>query len=102
MRRLRELRGESGQALVVAAVGMVAIVGFLALAIDVGQLRYAKRQMQMQADAAALAAALELNACAGSTNCAAMQSAAQAALTENGVQVDSLGTNCAAPGAASR
>ncbi len=99
MQRLRSLHDESGQAVLLAAVGMAAILGFLALAIDVGQLRYTKRQLQMQADAAAIAGALELGACAGTANCSALQSAAQGALTENGVSTSSLVTNCGTPSA---
>jgi Flp pilus assembly protein TadG len=85
---------ESGQTLVLAAVCMVTLVGMLALSIDAGLLRYQKRQIQTMADAAALAAALEVPACAGTTNCAAMQTAAKGALTENGFSSTVL-TNCA-------
>ena len=47
------------------------------------------------ADASALAAALEVSACAGNANCSAMQAAAKDALTENGFASTVL-TNCAA------
>ena len=51
--------------------------------------------MQKLADASALAGALEISACAGTPNCSAMQTAAQTAVTENGVSSTSL-KNCAA------
>ncbi|WP_161570869.1 pilus assembly protein TadG-related protein [Granulicella sibirica] len=78
-----------------AAVCMVVIVAFLGLSIDSGVLRYRKRQLQNAADASALAGALELSACGAAANCAAMRTAAQAALTENGLTASSLLVNCA-------
>ena len=53
---------ESGQALVFAAVAMVALIGFLGLAVDMGTLRYEKRLQQTAADAAAIAGASNLAA----------------------------------------
>lgn len=85
---------QSGQTLVLAAVCMTVLVGILSLSIDAGMLRYKKRQMQEVADASALAGALEISACAGTSNCNSMQTAAKAALTENGF-TGSLLTNCA-------
>ena len=41
------------------ALSMTVLVGFLALAIDVGMLFRAKRNMQIAADAAAIAGALD-------------------------------------------
>ncbi len=90
------LQEESGQTLVIAAVCMVVLIGFLGLAIDVGQARYQKRRMQMAADAAALAGALELPYCQGAVNCPVLKSAAQNALVENGFKRSTLLTNCAA------
>ena len=87
-------KDESGQTIVLAAVCMILLVGMLGLSIDAGVLRYQKRQMQNLADASALAAALELSACAGTSDCSAMQTAAKAALTENGCTA-SLLTKCA-------
>ena len=74
---------------------MVVIIGFLGLAVDIGQLRYARRNLQLAADAAALAAAMEIKACGATANCAAMQTAAQNALVENGIATSTLVTNCA-------
>ena len=48
---------EEGQTLVLTALCMTAMLGFLALAIDVGVLFRSKRCMQTAADAAAIAAA---------------------------------------------
>ena len=78
-----------------AALGMVALLGFVALAVDVGQLRYAKRQLQMAADAAAVAAALEIVPCAGSTTCSIMTAAVQSSLKENGLTGSTLYSHCA-------
>jgi Flp pilus assembly protein TadG len=53
-------RDEAGQAIVVVALALVAILGILGLATDIGYLRYTKRQLQTAADAAAIAGAAEL------------------------------------------
>lgn len=88
------LKGESGQALVLGAVCMVVLIGILGLAVDVGQLRFQKRQLQTLADAAVLAAAAELNHCGSSNDCGTMQTAAQKALVENGATVATVLTQC--------
>ena len=61
MRRKRD-RGwsERGQVLVLAMVSMVALLGFVAMAVDVGLLLHERRTLQNAADAAALAGAAEL------------------------------------------
>jgi uncharacterized membrane protein len=74
--------GERGQALVLTAFSVVALVGFVALATDVGVLFRAKRNMQIAADAAATAAALDY-LYNGSVSSA--KTAGQAAATANGV-----------------
>jgi hypothetical protein len=51
---------ESGMAGVICAIILVALCGFVALAIDVGHLVTAKTQLQRTADAAALAGAMGL------------------------------------------
>ena len=53
-------RSRQGQVLVLVALGMVAICGMLALAVDAGQLYFARRFMQNAVDAGALAGAQEL------------------------------------------
>lgn len=88
--RLKQvLKDESGQAVVLAAAGMVAILGFAGLALDIGQMRYERRQLQAAADAAAMAAVLELTKCAGTADCSTMMTAAEQAMTENGMTVAS-------------
>ncbi|UCH86622.1 MAG: hypothetical protein JSU97_08925 [Dehalococcoidia bacterium] len=51
---------ERGQGLVVAALAMVVIMAFAAIAIDVGVFLHERRELQKSADAAALAGAQEL------------------------------------------
>jgi Flp pilus assembly protein TadG len=53
-------RRRSGQILVLASIGMVVLLGFSALAVDVGLLYSARRRMQTAADAAAIAGASAL------------------------------------------
>jgi Flp pilus assembly protein TadG len=84
MKRPGLFRDQSGQTLVFAALGMVVLISFLGLAIDVGHLRYARRHLQTAADAAALAAGLEIRVCGSLSPCPAMTSAAEDALVENG------------------
>jgi hypothetical protein len=50
---------ESGQVLIITAFCMIGLVGFLALAVDVGVLYHARWQLQNTADTAATAAAVE-------------------------------------------
>jgi hypothetical protein len=90
----RGLRDEGGQALPLCGVCMVAILAFVAMAIDVGQLRLQKRQMQAAVDAAALAGALEVSACGSTKDCTAMTTAAKQAVLENGFTVATPLTQC--------
>ncbi len=85
------LKDRSGQSLVLIALSMTVILGMLGLAIDIGKLRYSKLQLQTAADAAALAAALEIPVCNGAPTCAAMRSAVQSAICENGFAIDADG-----------
>jgi hypothetical protein len=50
-------KDESGQTLVLTAVSMTLLIGFLGLALDAGTLFRSRRQMQIAADGAAMAAA---------------------------------------------
>src|SRR5690349_14375117 len=52
-------RGEEGQILVITAFCLIALMGFMALAIDVGLLFRAQRHIQIAADAAATAGAID-------------------------------------------
>src|SRR5579863_935716 len=54
---MKKLRSEEGQTLVLTALCMTAMLGFMALSVDVGVLFRAKRCMQTAADSAAIAAA---------------------------------------------
>jgi len=56
----RRDNGESGQTLVVVTLALIALIGFLALAIDVGVLYSWRRNLQNAADAGALAGAGEI------------------------------------------
>ena len=55
-----DLRHENGQTLIYVALGMVVLLGFVALAIDVGYVYGERRRMQNAADAGALAGAHDL------------------------------------------
>lgn len=89
--RLRQvLADERGDVLLLGAVGMVAIVAFAGLAIDVGQMRLDKRRLQAAADAAAMAGALEISNCSGTAHCTNMQNAAKQALVENGFSASGI------------
>lgn len=54
---LRIIKNEKGNALVIVALAMIVIMGFSALAIDVGAMFTARNQLQAAVDAAALAGA---------------------------------------------
>ncbi len=74
---------QQGQILVLVALGLIVLIGVMGLAVDMGYLRYVKRQVQAAADAAALSAGLELSSCG--TGCSAsITTAAETASTENG------------------
>lgn len=61
MTSMRKFTRNSGQALVAATVGLVALIGATGLAVDMGYLRYQKRLQQSAADSAALAGASEVS-----------------------------------------
>lgn len=85
---MNALRDESGQALIFVALGLTGILGFVALATDVGVLLHTKRNLQIAADSAAIAGASELNYSSKGTDVTA---AAQTAATQNGVTDGSNG-----------
>ncbi|HEY1256271.1 MAG TPA: pilus assembly protein TadG-related protein [Terracidiphilus sp.] len=83
---MKMLRDERGNVILLTALSLTMLLTFMAFAVDVGNFYYSQRQLQSIADAAAMAGALEINECGtGNTNCAVMQAAAKAAMTENGV-----------------
>lgn len=80
-------QGQRGQLLPLMAVGVFAVLGMIALAVDVGFWRYQQRLEQSAADSAAIAGAIQLNyPTAGSTS--TPQLAAAAAATQNGFTDD--------------
>ncbi len=89
MKRAIHFGDENGQVVVLTAVVLSALMGFLALAVDVGMLLYEQRELQTAADAAALAGAIEYATCNGTAHCAAMTAAARQAGIENGITVPS-------------
>ncbi len=87
--RIRE--DESGQMLVMTALSLTILLGFVALAVDVGMMFRAQRNMQIAADAAAVAAAL--NASYNTVNSSTPTSAANAAAALNGVAASYVTVN---------
>jgi hypothetical protein len=83
MKLARLLKDESGQAMILTLLCLTCLLGFVGFAADVGTLFYAKRNLQIAADAAAIAGAAEMNY-------SDMTSAADAAAAQNGVII---GTN---------
>ena len=75
--RIRRRKGEAGYVMVVAALSIFLLFGLIGLAIDVGQLRTAQRNLQSAADAAAIAGGAEILF-------ADLTTAAQAAAAANG------------------
>src|ERR1700733_14933047 len=57
---MKRLGDESGQSLIVAALCMTCLMGFVALAADVGVLLHERRLVQIAADSGAIAGASEL------------------------------------------
>ncbi len=74
---MKKLKDESGQALVITALCMTCLLGFVALAADMGVMMRGKRLVQTAADSAAVAGALELNYNPGGVTAAALAAAGQ-------------------------
>jgi Flp pilus assembly protein TadG len=87
---MKRLKDESGQALVISALCMTFLIGFVALAADVGIMLREKRLVQTAADSAAIAGALELN-----YNPSGVTAAALAAAGQNGFAATTSGTTTA-------
>src|SRR6185312_15187267 len=94
MRMRMRFFDENGQVLALVALSLPVFLALMGFAIDVGHLRYEKRHLQTAADAAALAAALEIRICGDVEACPAMQAAATDALQENGYTTPTILTNC--------
>src|SRR3954464_11343120 len=90
---MKMFRNQDGQTLVLTALCMTCLMGFMALAIDVGLLFNARRKLQTAADAAATAAALRYLSLYNASN--SNQSAE--IITANAAGTDAGQTN--APGA---
>ena len=86
---VKSLGNEKGQTLVLATISLTALLGFAALATDVGVQLRDKRMAQTAADAAAIAAASALNA---GGNEAAATAAGQKDASLNGFTNNSNGT----------
>ena len=82
------LRDESGQTLIFVALSMTVILGAVAMATDVGTLLHDKRNLQIAADSAAIAGAVEENINPAAAN---VQAAGQRAATQNGITNGSNG-----------
>ena len=83
-------KNEAGQSLVFVAVGLIALLGFVGLGIDMGVLRYQKRLQQTAADGGAIAGATNLKY-------GGVQTGAQNAATSNGFTDNTGGGACATP-----
>jgi Flp pilus assembly protein TadG len=86
---------ESGQALVLTATALVALLAVMGLAIDMGVLRYDKRLQQTAADAAAIAGATNLPF--NSAGSSGIILGAQAASAQNGFTNNTGGGSCTTP-----
>jgi hypothetical protein len=87
---MKKLRDENGQALIISALCMTCLIGFVALAADVGIMLREKRLLQTAADSAAIAGALEIN-----YNPSGVTAAALAAAGQNGFAAATSGTTTA-------
>jgi Flp pilus assembly protein TadG len=95
-------RQPRGQALVMMAVALIALMGFGALAIDVGMMFLAKNELQNAADAAALAASQQLYY-GGCTDCpqsrwTITEDSARAGITYNKAMKSTLATGTVTTG----
>jgi Flp pilus assembly protein TadG len=85
----KTLRNEDGQALIITLVSLTVLLGFFGLAVDLGYMFYTKRQLQVAADAAALAGASSL--VAGTPALATIKALANNDAALNGVVTGSNG-----------
>lgn len=89
---MRFKQSESGQTLVLVALSMTVLMGFVAFAANMGLVFREQRNLQIAADAAATAGALNLR------NGLSASSAAETAANQNGVTNDTLITSAACSG----
>jgi hypothetical protein len=76
---MKRMRDESGQTLILVALSLTCILGFVGFATDVGVLLHDKRNLQIAADAAAIAGAKRIR-----ISTAQVKPAEYAASTQNG------------------
>jgi len=81
---MRRMRDERGQTVILVALCLTCILGFVGFATDVGVLLHAKRNLQIAADAAAIAGAKQINIDATQVTAAEYAASAQNGFT-NGV-----------------
>jgi hypothetical protein len=89
---------ESGSMTILSSLSLGALMGGMALAIDIGSIHYRQRQLQTAADSAAIAAGLEIGNCSNSV-CTNMKTAAARALIEDGATTSTITptTGCSVP-----
>lgn len=94
-RHLRIRNNERGQVLILTALALPVLLGFIALAVDVGVLFRAKRNVQIAADAAAMGAAMDYlyNGSVPSAQAAGMADATSNGFT-NGVGGVAVAIHC--------
>ena len=87
---------EQGQTTVITALCMVVLLGFVAFAVDVGLLFRERRNLQIVADAAATAGALDYykNGVGATSSVGYAQAAAENAITRNGLSGTTFTTSC--------
>jgi hypothetical protein len=87
---------EKGQTTVLVVLSMAVLLGFVALAVDVGTLFRARRNLQIVADAAATAGALDYykNGMGNVGSVASAQTAADNAVLANGLSTTGFSTSC--------
>jgi len=78
---MKRCADERGSVLILTALSMTVLMGFVALAIDAGNLYLTQSRLQTLADTAAMAGALEASSCSAA-NCAIITTAATTALAE--------------------
>ena len=94
---MRIHRDERGQTIILVALSLPLLLGFIGIATDVGALFKDKRTLQTAADAAAVAGALNLNYGSAAITAAADKAAARAAATANGFTDTSNGVVVTTP-----
>jgi hypothetical protein len=86
---MKRMRDESGQTLILVALSLTCILGFVGFATDVGVLLHDKRNLQIAADAAAIAGAKRIRISTAQVKPAEYAASAQNGYTDgvNGVSV---------------